>query len=83
MTTLETSAANAADQARLRDISDSQFTDAYGCDRFTAAVILNRLRYAVEHMSTGFMREAFSPIIRDWYDFACTISGPPDRKSVV
>ncbi len=28
MTTLETSAANAADQARLRDISDSQFTDA-------------------------------------------------------
>ena len=28
-------------------------------------------------MSTGFLREAFSPIIRDWYDFACTISGPP------
>ncbi|MER6667215.1 hydantoinase B/oxoprolinase family protein [Amycolatopsis japonica] len=64
---------------RLRDISDEEFNAAYGSDRFTTAVILNRLRYAVEHMSTGFMREAFSPIIRDWYDFACTISGPPDR----
>ncbi|GHE93971.1 5-oxoprolinase [Amycolatopsis deserti] len=65
--------------ARLREISDDEFTAAYGSDRFTSAVILNRLRYAVEHMSTGFMREAFSPIIRDWYDFACTISGPPER----
>ncbi|HEX4258485.1 MAG TPA: hydantoinase B/oxoprolinase family protein [Streptosporangiaceae bacterium] len=65
--------------ARLRDIPDTEFTSAYGCDRFTASVILNRLRYAVEHMSTGFMREAFSPIIRDWYDFACTVSGPPEQ----
>ena len=53
---------------RLRDLSDSEFKDTYGCDRFSASVILNRLRYAVEHMSTGFMREAFSPIIRDWYE---------------
>ncbi|SEC98115.1 hydantoinase B/oxoprolinase family protein [Rhodococcus koreensis] len=81
MTTLEATPASAgAETTRLRDISDSTFTDAYGCDRFTAAVILNRLRYTVEHMSTGFMREAFSPIIRDWYDFACTISGPPDHN---
>ncbi|MGH8596358.1 MAG: hydantoinase B/oxoprolinase family protein, partial [Gammaproteobacteria bacterium] len=29
-------------------------------------------------MSTGLMFNAFSPIIRDWYDFAITISGPPD-----
>lgn len=64
---------------RLRDLSDDQFRGAYGCDRFTASVIVNRLHYAVEHMSAGFMREAFSPIIRDWYDFACTISGPPER----
>ena len=42
-------------------------------------MIVNRLRYAVEHMSTGLLREAFSPIIRDWYDFACTISGPPGQ----
>ena len=63
----------------LRDMSAEAFAAAYGCDRFTATVILNRLRYVMEHMSTGFLREAFSPIIRDWYDFACTISGPPDR----
>jgi N-methylhydantoinase B len=48
----------------------------YSCDRFTAAVLLNRLRYTVEHMAAGFLRQSFSPIIRDWYDFACTISGP-------
>jgi N-methylhydantoinase B len=41
-------------------------------------VLSNRLRYTVEHMSTGLMFSAFSPIIRDWYDFAMTISGPAD-----
>ena len=61
---------------RIRDLSDAEFVDRYGADRFTASVILNKLRYAVEHMSSGFLREAFSPIIRDWYDFACTVSGP-------
>lgn len=65
---------------RLRDLDEAEFSDAYACDRFSASVILNRLRYAVEHMSTGFMREAFSPIIRDWYDFACTISGPAEQN---
>lgn len=63
----------------LRDMSDTEFTTRYGTDRFTASVITNRLKYVVEHMSTGFLREAFSPIIRDWYDFACTISGPPEQ----
>jgi N-methylhydantoinase B len=62
----------------MRDLPDEAFVARYACDRFTASVLLNRLRYTVEHMSTGFMREAFSPIIRDWYDFACTISGPAD-----
>lgn len=62
----------------LRDLPDADFRKLYGCDRFTASVIVNRLKYAVEHMSTGFLREAFSPIIRDWYDFGCTISGPPE-----
>ena len=83
MTTVSTPgtspAASGARPSRLRDISDADFRSAYGCDRFTASVIVNRLRYAVEHMSTGLLREAFSPIIRDWYDFACTISGPPGQ----
>jgi len=64
--------------ARLRDWSEEHFEAIYGCDRFTAMVLSNRLRYIVGHMSTGLMFSAFSPIIRDWYDFAITISGPPD-----
>ena len=64
--------------ARLRDWTEEQFAETYHCDRFTAMVLSNRLRYTVEHMSTGLMYSAFSPIIRDWYDFAITISGPPD-----
>jgi N-methylhydantoinase B len=67
-----------AQEVRLRDLTDEQFTARYGCDRFTASIVLHRLHYAVKHMSTGFLREAFSSIIRDWYDFACTISGPPE-----
>jgi N-methylhydantoinase B len=63
----------------IKSLSDTEFEDRYGCNRFTASVIRNRLRYAVEHMSTGLLREAFSPIIRDWYDFACTIAGPPEQ----
>jgi N-methylhydantoinase B len=69
----------ATQHARIRDMSDTQFEERYACERFTASVLLNRLRYVVEHMAAGFMREAFSPIIRDWYDFACTISGPPEH----
>src|SRR3954452_18150204 len=64
--------------ARLRELSDDEFRAAYSCDRFTATVIINRLRYVMEHMSTGLFLEAFSPSLRDWYDFACTLSGPPE-----
>ncbi len=63
---------------RLRDLDEAQFRDTYQCGRFTAIVFSNRLRYVVQHMSTGLSYSAFSPIIRDWYDFAITISGPPD-----
>lgn len=73
-------AQNTAEYTRIKDISDAEFAERYHADRFTNAVVLNRLRYTVEHMSAGFMREAFSPIIRDWYDFACTISGPPEQQ---
>ena len=66
-----------ATKVRIKDLTNEEFAVKYSCDRFTASVIVNRLRYVVEHMSTGFLRQAFSPIIRDWYDFAATISGPP------
>ncbi|TCK25780.1 hydantoinase B/oxoprolinase family protein [Pseudonocardia endophytica] len=64
---------------RIRDLDDTRFQDAYSCDRFSASVIVNRLKHTMGHMSTAFLREAFSPIIRDWYDFACTVSGPPEQ----
>lgn len=67
-----------AQPRRLRDCTEAQFEEIYDCDRFTAMVLSNRLRYALTHMSTGLMYSAFSPIIRDWYDFAITISGPAD-----
>lgn len=63
---------------RLRDLSEKAFGERYQCDRFTATVLGNRLRYTVQHMSTGLMATSFSPIIRDWYDFAITMSGPPE-----
>ncbi len=63
---------------KLHDWTEEKFADAYQCDRFTATVLGNRLRYTVAHMSTGLMFSSFSPIIRDWYDFAITVSGPPD-----
>jgi N-methylhydantoinase B len=35
------------------------------------------MRYVVEHMCGGLLNNAFSLILRDWYDFAATVSGPP------
>lgn len=67
-----------ASRTLLRDLTDTQFRERYGSDRFTAAVLSNRLRYIVKHMCTGLLNNAFSLILRDWYDFAATISGPPE-----
>lgn len=63
-------------QASLRDLSDEDFRARYGADRFTASVLGNRMRYIVEHMSAGILTNTFSMILRDWYDFNATISGP-------
>ena len=60
----------------LRDISEEEFGRRYSCDRFTATVLSNRYRYTVQHMCSGLLHNAFSVILRDWYDFAATISGP-------
>ena len=40
----------------------------------------SRFRYIVQHMCTGLLNNAFSVILRDWYDFAATISGPPEHE---
>src|SRR4051794_15885640 len=63
----------------IRDLSDPEFQDRYSCDRFTATVLASRYRYIVQHMCTGLLNNAFSVILRDWYDFAATIAGPPEH----
>jgi len=64
----------------LRDLTEQEFHARYGTDRFTAAMLASRMRYVVKHMSTVMLTTAFSMILRDWYDFAATISGPPDMN---
>ena len=61
----------------IRDLDETQFAERYGCDRFTATVLANRFDYVVEHMCSRLLTAAFSPILRDFYDFAGTIAGPP------
>lgn len=65
-------------QYLLKELSDDDFKEKYNCDRFTAIVLGNRFRYIVDHMCKGLLTTAFSIILRDWYDFAATISGPPE-----
>src|SRR5438876_12300908 len=62
----------------IRELDETSFAERYGCDRFTATVLANRFRYVVEHMCARLLTAAFSPILRDFYDFAATIAGPPE-----
>ncbi len=64
----------------LRDLGNDAFFERYQADRFTASVLGNRMRYIVEHMSSVVLTNAFSLILRDWYDFNATISGPPEQN---
>jgi N-methylhydantoinase B len=61
---------------RLRDLPEDAFAERYDCDRFTATVLSSRFNYITEHMCSALLRTAFSPIIRDWYDFGATLVGP-------
>ncbi|WAM12353.1 hydantoinase B/oxoprolinase family protein [Rhodococcus sp. JS3073] len=63
----------------LRDLTDAQFRELYDCDRFTATVLSNRLSYSVQHVVTGLLHRAFSPIIALSYDFAACICAPPEQ----
>lgn len=77
---LEGGASALADDLPLRDLSDEQFLARYNTDRFTASVLASRMRYIVKHMSTVMLTTAFSTTLRDWHDFAATISGPRDMN---
>jgi N-methylhydantoinase B len=63
---------------RLKELTDAEFEQRYNCDRFTATVLSNRFRYIVKHMCTHLVTNAFSVILRDWYDFSAILSGPPE-----
>jgi N-methylhydantoinase B len=63
---------------RLKQLNEAEFFERYACDRFTATVLTSRFRYIIKHMCTHLLTNAFSPILRDWYDFSATLSGPPD-----
>ena len=65
-----------AKAAPLRELGDAEFAALYGCDRFTATVLTNRFGYIVEHMCVRLLTAAFSPILRDFYDFAATLTAP-------
>jgi hypothetical protein len=62
----------------IRELGDEDFGARYGCDRFTATVLANRFQYIVEHMCARLLTAAFSPILRDFYDFAATLTGPAE-----
>lgn len=61
---------------RLRDLDDADFRDRYDCDRYTATVLSNRLEYLLDHVCTQLLQCAFSPMLRDLYDFGATVTGP-------
>ncbi|MFB2579663.1 hydantoinase B/oxoprolinase family protein [Herbiconiux sp. P15] len=75
MTTTTTTAGTAA---LIRDLDETAFREHYDCDRYTATVLGNRFDYLVEHMSARLLTGAFSPVLRDFYDLACTVAGPAE-----
>lgn len=62
------------------EMDRDQFAERYSTDRFTATILVNRMRYIVKHMSAVLLTTSFSMILREWYDFAATISGPPEMN---
>ena len=61
---------------RIRDLDEAAFRARYGCGRLDATVLANRFEYVLEHVSQRLLACAFSPILRDFYDFAATMTGP-------
>ncbi len=63
---------------QLRDLSSKDFETQYGCDRLTATILSSRFQYVIEHICGRLLATAFSPVIRDFYDFSAALVGPPD-----
>lgn len=65
-------------EPKLRELDDAAFRARYDCDRYTATVLANRFEYVLEHVCTRLLQCAFSPMLRDLFDFGATITGPRD-----
>ncbi|KAF0963151.1 hydantoinase B/oxoprolinase family protein [Rhodococcus sp. T7] len=64
----------------IRDLTDAEFAARYTADPFTASVLSNRLRATADHVATGLLHRAFSPIIALAMDYASAIIGPPEQN---
>lgn len=69
-----------ANTVPVRELDEASFRGLYGADRFTTSVISTRMSYVMKHVCTGLLRESFSPIMREWYDFGAAINGPPEQN---
>lgn len=65
---------------RLRNLDDAAFRERYDCRRFDATVLGNRFAYILEHFCSKLLACAFSPVLRDFYDFAATLTAPPELQ---
>lgn len=63
-------------ETSLRALTNEEFVERYGADRFTTSLLNTKSTYAVQNMATAFRRQAFSPIVSLVYDFSCVIVGP-------
>ncbi|MGJ9413234.1 hydantoinase B/oxoprolinase family protein [Aeromicrobium sp. CF4.19] len=62
---------------RLRDLGEDELFSTYGGSRFTMSILASRFQYVMEHVCGQLLNNAFSPIIRDFYDFSASLSGGP------
>jgi N-methylhydantoinase B len=69
---------SATTEGLLRDMTATEFTERYVCDRFVASVLSARFSYIIQHMCSKLQVNAFSPILRDSTDFCATLSGPAE-----
>jgi N-methylhydantoinase B len=65
-----------ASRISLKNLSQQEFADLYGCDRVTATVLVNKFDFVIKNMVTQVQRTAFTPIVRDAADLAATLNGP-------
>lgn len=67
-----------ATQKPLKEWSDADLVAEYACDRFTSTILSSKLQFVIEHVCSQLLTNAFSPILRDAFDFSATLAGGPD-----